>query len=223
DQSGIKHITPDIFGAITTLRRTDFLFFISSSTINRFCENEDIRRYVNIAADDIRYMPYDHIHRAVCDYYRALLPADHEYYLAPFSIKKGANIYGLIFGSGHVYGIDKFLHTCWKADPERGEANYDIDDDRLTPEQPSLFDEMDKPKKLNSFKDRLTQAILDGRVRTNKDIYKSSLTCGCLPSHGKDVFRSLLKDKTLPKQKMPAVSYDAWKSDKEQVIELVNR
>jgi len=212
DQTGVKHITPDVFTAITTLKQTDFLFFISSSTINRFCENEDIRQYVNISSADIEHLPYEHIHRRVCEYYRNLLPAGREYYLAPFSIKKGANIYGLIFGSGHVLGIDKFLHACWRQDPERGEANYDIDDDKLTPDQPSLFDEMDRPKKLNSFAARLSNAILSGEVRSNKDIYRFSLLNGCLPSHGKDVVSGLIKEGKLPKQRIPAVSYNAWKA-----------
>ncbi|MBC7382802.1 MAG: three-Cys-motif partner protein TcmP [Bacteroidia bacterium] len=35
DQYGIKHITTDIFKKIINLKQTDFLFFISSSTIKR--------------------------------------------------------------------------------------------------------------------------------------------------------------------------------------------
>ena len=36
DQSGIKHITQDVFKKLMTCRATDILFFISSATIKRF-------------------------------------------------------------------------------------------------------------------------------------------------------------------------------------------
>ena len=39
DQYGVCHITEDVFARITSLQRTDILFFISSSTIRRFADH----------------------------------------------------------------------------------------------------------------------------------------------------------------------------------------
>ncbi len=127
DQFGIKHVTPDIFKKIINLKATDFLFFISSSYIHRFYEIEEFRKYVNIPEETFRANPYKHIHRTVVDFYKSQIPNGRNYYLAPFSIKKNSNIYGIIFGTNHTLGIEKFLKIAWKLDPLLGEANFDID------------------------------------------------------------------------------------------------
>ena len=72
---------------------------------------------------------FNDTHRAVVEHYRHL--AGGRIFFGSFSIKKGANIYGLIFGSAHPLGIEKFLRVCWKVDPVRGEANFDIDDEHM--------------------------------------------------------------------------------------------
>ena len=127
DQYGVCQITEDVFARITKISPTDFLFFVSSSTIRRFADHPAIQKYLGVDEYQMRSADYYDIHRALVGYYRSLLPPNKLYYLAPFSIKEGANIYGLIFGSGHVLGMEKFLYACWNEDPERGEANYDID------------------------------------------------------------------------------------------------
>lgn len=102
DQCGIKHVTPEVFRKIINLKATDFLFFISSSFIHRFNEMEEFRKYVNIPEETLKANPYKHIHRTVVDFYRSQIPNGRNYYLAPFSIKKNSNIYGIIFGTNHT-------------------------------------------------------------------------------------------------------------------------
>ncbi|MGV3589789.1 MAG: three-Cys-motif partner protein TcmP [Adhaeribacter sp.] len=97
DQFGIKQVTPDIFKSITALRQTDFIFFISSSFIRRFKAHESFKKYLDTTKMNLDESQPLVVHRVVLDYYRSLIPAGMEYYLAPFSIKKGSNIYGLIF------------------------------------------------------------------------------------------------------------------------------
>lgn len=126
DQFGIKQVTPDIFKMITSLRQTDFIFFISSSFIRRFKAHESFKKYLDITKMNLDESHPLEVHRVVLNYYKSLIPNNREYYLAPFSIKKGSNIYGLIFGSGHSYGIQKFLRVCWKMDSQTGEVVYQM-------------------------------------------------------------------------------------------------
>ena len=112
-------------------------------------------------------------------------------------MKKGSNIYGVIFGSANHVGLEKFLRVCWQIDPERGEANFDIDDDRLNPDQLHLFAEMDRPRKLNSFQQVLTNSVLTGSVKTDGDVYLTCLREGMLPCHGREVLHVLVKGKKI--------------------------
>lgn len=197
DQNGVKHITEDVFRKIISLKRTDFLFFISSSTIKRFSEHPSIAHYIKLGAEEIEKTHYHNIHRLVLDYYKSLIPQSETYYLAPFSLKKNSNIYGLIFGSGHVYGIEKFLRTCWKVDPERGEANFDIDDDNIDPMQMNWL--KPKPRKVERFEVELKDKILTGRLKTDRDIYLFTLSSGFLPKHSHIVIRRLIKENKVEK------------------------
>ena len=117
DQNGIKFITEDIFKKIIGFQKTDFIFFISSSILYRFKKHPDIQKYFpDSKKDEFSPSEYFSIHRSVLAYYKSLIPQNEQYFLAPFSIKKGSNIYGLIFGSRHVLGIEKFLKQCWASD-----------------------------------------------------------------------------------------------------------
>jgi len=147
DQNGIKQITEEVFAKLIGLRQTDFLFFISSSYIKRFSELEEFKKYLKISKQDLEGKSYYHIHRVVLDYYRSKIPHNREYFLAPFSIKKPSGIYGLIFGTNHTLGIEKFLHVCWRHDKLTGEANFDIDNERININRPSLFEEYNIPTK----------------------------------------------------------------------------
>lgn len=220
DQNGIKHITDEVFSQIIDLPVTDFLFFTSSSTLSRFTDHPKIKKYIDIPSHEITASNYYHIHRRILDYYRNLIPADKEYYLAPFSIKKGANIYGLIFGTGHLLGLDKFVSQCWMIDPQTGDSNYDIDQDNIDPQQQSLFRVYNIPKKVQIFEKELENAILSGELKSNKDIYRFTLTRGIKTSYARNVIRHLIKDDKIPKQKLN-ISYNKCKVGvKEQRIKL---
>jgi three-Cys-motif partner protein len=216
DQNGVKQITKAVFQDIVRLARTDFLFFISSAMINRFKEQPEIRNYVPVTNGDFARMTGTNVHRIVAEAYRRWIPDELEYYLGSFSIKKGANVYGLIFGSGHPLGIDKFLKLAWK---RGGDANFDIDKDGIDPAQPSLFPELDKPTKIRMFEKELEAALFKRQLRTNKDIYLFALRNGMLARHAKDALNLLVKDKKLPKQSFH-ISYDAWKKAETENILL---
>jgi three-Cys-motif partner protein len=215
DQSGVQHITKPILQTIMQLPRTDFIFFISSAMVNRFKNLPEIRTHVPIADEDLSQMNGSNVHRIVANAYRRWIPDKLEYYLGSFSIKKGANVYGLIFGSHHPRGIDKFLKVAWK---RGGEANFDIDKDGIDPNQPSLFPEYDIPQKISRFEKELESAVLERRVSTNKEVYTFALRNGVLPKHAKDALNQMMTDGKLPQQSF-YVSYDAWKKSSVETIQ----
>lgn len=217
DQNGVKHITEKIFKAVLALSRTDLLFFISSSMVNRFKSEGSIIERVPVCESDLSRMNGSNVHRIVAEAYRRLVPQGMTYYLAPFSIQKGSNVYGLIFGSHHPLGMDKFLRQCWKKDELRGEANFDIDEENIIQEAPSLFAEMNKPKKIAAFDSELSSAVLSRTVKTNKDIYVFALVRGFLGSHAKRQIDDLIAANKLPKQDLH-VSYGAWVKKESEAI-----
>jgi len=206
DQNGVQQITGDIFQTIVRLPRTDFIFFISSAMVNRFKNHPEIRKYVPVTDEDFSQMNGKNVHRIVADAYRRWIPEGLTYYLGSFSLKKGSNVYGLVFGSGHPRGIDKFLHVAWK---KGGDANFDIDQDGIDPNAPPLFPEFNKPNKISVFEQDLASAVLERRILTNKDVFIFALQSGVLAVHAKDALNRMVKEGKLPQQVF-RISYGAW-------------
>lgn len=191
DQNGIKQITEEVFGKLITLKQTDFLFFISSSYIKRFGEVEEFQRYLRITKETLEGQSYYHIHRLVLNYYRSKIPAGKKYFLAPFSIKKRTGVYGLIFGTNHTLGIEKFLNVCWKHDKLTGEANFDIDNEKISKIQPSLFDVFNIPTKRQVFEASLRKKILEKELETDMNVYLFTLNEGFLIKDANLIMRDL--------------------------------
>ena len=191
DQSGVDRVTDSIFRTLASSAACDFLFFISSSILHRFYDHPAIKQRIARPED------YYHVHRAVLNYYRSLLPPRQIYYLAPFSIKKGANIYGVIFGSAHPLGMDKFLQVAWKSDEISGEANFDIDRQDIRPEEPLLpFDEV-KPTKVVAFELELEQCIRSGSVRNESHIINICFEHGVKRQHAEPVLLKLKREEVI--------------------------
>ncbi|WP_424963313.1 three-Cys-motif partner protein TcmP [Ekhidna sp.] len=197
DQNGIKHITPNIFKSLIALKTTDIIFYISSSYLRRFSELPEFNRYIKITKSKFDTSRPYHSHRIVFEYYQDLATGS-DYYLAPFSIKKGANVYGLIFGSNHSLGIEKFLKIAWKLNSNSGDADFNIDEEAfLETRQMSIFMEENMPKKLTLFENNLKKYILNGDLKTNKEIYNYTFEQGCLPKHSNKVIRQLIREEKI--------------------------
>jgi hypothetical protein len=184
----LTKVSEQVFRDLVSFPTTDFLFFISSSTLHRFRDHPAIKQKIARPED------YYHVHRAVLDYYRALLPKGARYYLAPFSIRKEANIYGLIFGSGHPLGMDKFLQVAWKKDEISGEADFDIHRDNISIEQPKLDLDEFKPTKVSAFQRELEHLIVDNKVRNERDVMELCFQHGVLRQHASPVLKELKTD-----------------------------
>jgi len=166
---------------------------------------------------DINKVPFYHVHRKIVEVYKSLVPEGIKYHLGSFSIKKGGNIYGLIFGSRHHLGMEKFLKVCWTIDPINGEANYDIDDDNIDLSAPSLFAEDNKPTKRKLFERYLLENIEKNIIRTNHDLYYFTLENGLLTKDTREILKKAIDEKKLPKQQIK-ISPDALKEPEINII-----
>lgn len=197
DQFGVKEVTQGTLEVLSILPHTDLLFFFSSSTINRFIDDPAIqKRFPNLSVKEIKDLPYKAIHKYMCEYFKENI-SNKDYFLAPFSLKKKGNIYGVIFGSSNLYGLEKFLDVCWDLDEVSGQANYNLDDDSCwhgkKPFTPNLFGETEKPKKLDAFRSDL-KTFVQNRKPTNKDLYRFILENGLTPKKGREILLELLKE-----------------------------
>ena len=194
DQFGIKEVTPDVVQSLAQCGFTDILFFISSSFIRRFIETPEIGNKYDLKSEELNNKEYNIIHRYICDYYRQKLSG--EYYLAPFSIKKGGNIYGIIFGSNHLLGIEKFLKVCWSLDSVTGEANYNIDNDFSWGGQQSIFESENKISKIELFERDLFEYIKNYKP-DNIELNTFCLINGFPPPKSSAILKSIQEKRDL--------------------------
>ena len=185
-----KEITENIFLSLISCPKADFIFFISTSTIRRFANHDAIKKYFATEKIDFDNTEPKECHRLLAEYYRSLIPENIEYYLHSFTIKKGSNYYGLIFGSSHSLGMEKFLRVCWKYDKYSGDSNCNLDDDE---EWGELFQGASTHHKIDAVKAEIESLILAEKIRTNKEGLHYALRRGCLPSVYVDTIKDLIK------------------------------
>lgn len=192
DQYGFSQVTQDVFLKLVTSPLTDFIFFISSSFIKRFRDEDAVKAYINTNKLVFEEAKPKECHRIIADYFRNLIPADMEYYIHHFTIQKGTNYYGLIFGTSHTLGMEKFVKVCWKEDENSGESNCNIDNDY---EKDSLFyDPINTTKKIK-VREELERLILNCKIKSNTEGLKWVLSRGCEPKLFVDVVRALVVQK----------------------------
>lgn len=210
DQHGVRFFTAEVFQRIRTLPVTDTLVFMSASYVLRFKDEPEINQHLAAKKIFDNHTQYHQVHRAIVDYYRSLIPFGEPYFLAPFSLLSGSNIYGVIFGSRNHKGLQKFLETAWSLDPVRGEADYDIDREGIVEGQASLFTEMNKPKKTQIFEEQFTAELLSGRIADTAAIYDFVHQQGFLMKHANPVLRALKRDGLIDGN-ITGIAYDSLK------------
>lgn len=184
DQNGVKMVNKSIFQKLASKGSTDILFFFASSYQKRF--NELFSNDLDVPKNT----PANEVHRCVAKQYRSWAPDG--YYVGDYSIKKGTNIYGLIFGSGHWLGMMKFLQVVWK-DEIGGDANFPMEA-KLA--QGSLFDGYEKTK-LEILEEEIKARILSRKFMTDKDVSMYCIENGVLPSKIAKGLYSKLKRKNV--------------------------
>jgi len=190
------------FAKLISLKATDFICFLPSSYLYRFREYKGFNAFINTKELPFDNTPAAHSHRVIADYFASLIPESKEYYIGCFSIKKGSNYYGLIFGSNHTLGAEKFQRVCWDLDNLTGEADYDIDREiSYNKTTGFLFEELKISKKVQDFKHVLVEKIYCQDVETDIDAYKFALRNRCLVKHASEVLRDLSETKKIDRIK----------------------
>lgn len=191
DQFGVKQVPDDIFKQLIGFSTTDVLFFVSSSTFCRFAEVKEVKKY--LLSDYKKPSDYYHAHLAVADAYRKQIPDNKGYSISSFSIKKNSNIYGVIFGSSHPLGMDKFLGVAWDKDKVSGDANFDVHREGIKFGAMELFPQYTVPSKVKVFEEELETCLLDGRCRDEAFVISLCHRHGVTRQHAQPVLAKLKK------------------------------
>jgi hypothetical protein len=168
---------------------------------------EEFKKVLEIDIKELEREEYRNMHRLVLQKIKSQLPNDTELKLFPFSIKKNANIYGIVFGSKNYAAVDKFLDIAWKQNSVNGEANFDIDEDN-TKSQLDLF-EGKKMNKIEKFQQEFETLLFQGELQDNRSALIYTYSCGHIPRHVVDMIRRLKRELKIDYVgKTPALNYD---------------
>lgn len=191
DQNGIKFLSDKYFLELEKTKQTDFLYFVSASYFWRFGESDEFKTHLDIDMAVAKKDPYKFIHRNIIEQLRKRLPKNSQLRLYPFSLKKGPNIHGIIFGASHTRAVDKFLSIAWKRNELNGEANFDINDDK-SKSQLSIFGEK-KLTKIEAFKEDVRTKILSGQIRNNFELLDFVYEQGHIGNHAAECLKEMKK------------------------------
>ncbi|MBS1738341.1 MAG: three-Cys-motif partner protein TcmP [Bacteroidetes bacterium] len=207
DQNGIKFLSEKYFLEFENTRQTDFLYFLSASYFWRFGETEEFKIHLDIDMLTAKKDPYKFIHRNIIEQLRKKLPNKTDLKLYPFSLKKGANIHGIIFGATHPRAVDKFLSIAWKRNEINGQANFDIDSDKAKA-QMSIFEEK-RLTKVEQFRNNVRDKVLNGEIRNNFELLDYTYQEGHIGSHAAECLKEMKKNKEIDFEgTSPLVTYE---------------
>ena len=223
DQNGIKFLSEKYFLELEKTKQTDFLYFVSSSYFWRFGENKEFKIHIYIDMMEAKKHDYELIHRNITEQIRKKLPINTNLKLYPFSIKKGANIHGIIFGASHPRAVDKFLSIGWKRNGINGDANFDIDEDSKK-SQLVLFGD-NKLTKIESVQKKVAKLTLQNEINNNFKLLEYVYSQGHVPKHATECLKNLKKEGIIMyKGRSPLITYDnVFKKKKRMYYEVVKK
>jgi three-Cys-motif partner protein len=208
DQCGVKFVTREIFQYLASLPTTDVVFFFASSSQRRFSTQFSNEIHVD------KSTPHLEVHRKVAAYFRSWAPK--EYFVGHYSILKGSNVYGLIFGSRHPRGMDKFLSAN-----SGEEANYEIEADTLQED----FFRGHRLTRVEALAKDIEERIRKGEFRTDAEVVLHCLSEGILQSRvAPKVYVRLREQGVLchTRGNQPRSSYDAIKEPRTLAFRVKN-
>lgn len=217
DQNGIKFLSDKYFSEFEKMSQTDFLYFVSSSYFVRLGNTDEFKKHVKLNIESLRSEPYNLVHRNLLGQLRERLPQNTKLKLYPFSIKKGTNIYGIIFGASHPRAVDKFLSIAWKRNEVNGQANFDMDQDIPSP-QLDLFSTQ-KVTKLAKFKVALRDKVLSGQITSNFEALDFVYSEWHIGKHAADVLKEMKqKGEISYTANSPCINYEKVHKEKQRII-----
>jgi len=224
DQNGIKFTSEKYFLELEKTFQTDFLYFISSSYFWRFGDLDEFKMNLDIDMDEAKKNPYNFIHVSIIAQLRKKLPAGTRLKLYPFSLKKGSNIHGIIFGASHIRAVDKFLTVAWDRNKDNGQANFDIFDHAHV-NQIDMFSGQRRRSRVENFQDIVKTKILNAEINNNFDLYNYAMDEGFLGSHAADCLKEMKKDRKIAYDcTSPLVNYqNVYKTPRKLKYQLIKQ
>lgn len=189
DQNGVKFISKQFISELEKLTMVDFIYFVSSSYFWRLGSTDEFRKVLQFDMDELKKDKYQNIHRKVIAEIKKYVSPKSNLKLFPFSLKKGTNVYGIIFGAKHFLAVDKFLDVAWKRNATNGEADFDIDEDS-NKQQFDLF-LGHRMTKIEKFKSELKALVLKGSLVNNVEVLIYTYEAGHIPLHSREVIKEL--------------------------------
>jgi three-Cys-motif partner protein len=222
DQNGVKFLSEEYIAKLEKTAKTDFLYFVSSSYLLRFGDQDEFQAHLQLDMEEIRSKPSTDIHRSLLTALRKKLPADTKLKLYPFALKKGRNIYGIVFGASHPRAVEKFLSIAWKQNRTNGEANFDIDNDQAS--QLDIFGTQ-KLTKIESFQKLVREKILSGELSNNFELFDFVLEEGHIGTHAAEILKKMKKSGQIDyDNRSPLVTYEnVYQKKKKLEYRIVHR
>ena len=115
-------------------------------------------------------------------------------------------------------GIEKFLSICWRLNSNSGDANFNIDEEKIADGVLSLFDEENKPEKLQLFETELIEHILNSKINYKKQIYSFTFNFGCLPKHANGIVKKLIKENKIAQLTLSSQRIHKLEDEKIEVL-----
>lgn len=207
DQNGIKFLSDKYLFELEKMRQTDFLYFVSSSYFKWLGNTDEFKKHIELDIEELKNNPYKFIHRNVIHQLRKKIPANSLLKLYPYSLKKGANIFGIVFGAKHPLAVDKFLNIAWGRNPVNGDANFDIDGDSEK-NQLDLFSGK-RLTKIEKFKENLRAKILAKEIKNNFDALHYAHDEGHIGKHASDCLKKMKKNNEVEYEGLsPLITYE---------------
>ena len=216
DQNGVKFLSDKYLLEFEKMNQTDFLYFVSSSYFWRLGNTEEFKKHVKLDIELLKKEPFNLIHRNLIIQLKQKLPENTKLKLYPFSIKKGKNIFGIIFGASHPLAVDKFLGIAWKRNRINGQANFDMDQD--TPSAQLAIFEIPKLTKIEKFKDTFREKLNSGEIKSNFDALNFVHEEGHIGKHASDVIREMKGKEITYDSNSPCITYEKVHSNQKKLV-----
>lgn len=183
---------------ISQLAYTDFLLFVPVQHVSRLYMTDGFQNHLPglKCTGTVEKTP-----KELCAYIDEKLREQRaSYFLAHFSIKKSEspNVHGLIFGSKHPIGLDKFLRVAWDISPN-GVSNFEMSGDLLfaakTSGQCTLPGIKEYSTRQELFRDELKGKVVSGDLTCARDVALFCYRNAFLPTkHATPVLKELVRN-----------------------------
>lgn len=135
-------------------------------------------------------------------------------------MKKGNNIYGIIFGAKNALAVEKFLKIAWDTNAVNGAANFDLDEDskknQLDMFQGKLL------TKVEAFNNDVIEKIKSAGTLTNVELHQYACDKGHTVKQMSDILKQLKQQKLVMYEgASPKISYTAIKKEPAITIKWV--